>query len=154
MPWPSEKKKSRTCATRRTTVTIIETQPEVEQVLYLDEPGLQFSSGQQAYDPHDGLAMFGPFSQQHPSHPQTPAYMVIGAPEGVAAMRRWSEAMNSSFTVPELRKHRLWPPYPGFEVAFGSPWSLEPATSYELDRNKLLEASRKRDSHERCFAVV
>src|SRR5262249_46877947 len=66
----------------------------------------------------------------------------------------WSEAMNRSFAVPEVRKQRLWPPYPGFEVAFGSPWSVEPAASYELNREKLLEASRKRDKHERCFAVV
>jgi hypothetical protein len=28
------------------------------------------------------------------------------------------------------------------------------AASYELDREQLLEASRKKDSHERCFAVV
>jgi hypothetical protein len=126
----------------------------VEQVLYLDEPGLQFASAQHAFDPHDGLAMFGPFSQGHPSHPQTPAYVVIGPAEGVRAMRSWSDAMNRSFAVPDVRKHRLWPPYPGFEVAFGSRWSPEPAASYELDRTKLLEASRKRDSHERCFAVV
>ena len=131
-----------------------DTPPSVEQVLYLDEPNLQFASGQQAFDPHDGLALFGPFSQGQPSHPLTPAYMVIGAPEGVSAMRAWSEAMNRSFAVPEARKHRLWPPYPGFEVAFGSRWSEQPAAVYELDRTKLLDASRKRDGHERCFAVV
>lgn len=126
----------------------------VECVLYLDEPGLQFASGQHTSDPHDGLAMFGPYSQGQPSHPQTPVYMVIGAPEGVRAMRNWAEAMNRSFAVPDVRKHRLWPPYPGFQVSFGSQWSAEPAACYELDRNKLLEASRKQDSHERCFAVV
>lgn len=125
-----------------------------ERVLYLDEPSLQFASGQYAYDPHDGLAMFGPFSQDQPSHPQTPAYMIIGSPEGISAMRNWSEAMNRSVAVPEVRKHRLWPPYPGFEVAFGTRWSPEPAAVYELDRDKLLDASRKRDNHERCFAVV
>jgi hypothetical protein len=125
-----------------------------EQLLYLDEPSLQFASGQYACDPHDGLALFGPFSQGQPSHPQTPAFMLIGTPEGVRAMRTWSEAMNTSFAVPEVRKHRLWPPYPGFEVAFGSRWSSEPAACHELDRAKLLDASRKRDNHERCFAVV
>lgn len=131
-----------------------DTVPGIEQVLYLDEPSLQFASGQQAFDPHDGLALFGPFSHGQPSHPQTPAYMVIGAPEGTNAMRAWSGAMNRSFAVAEARKHRLWPPYPGFEVAFGSRWSAQPAAVYELDRARLLEASRKRDNHERCFAVV
>lgn len=125
-----------------------------EQLIYLDEPYLQFASGQQALDPHDGLALFGPFSQGQPSHPQSPAYMVIGPPEGIQAMREWSQAMNRSFAVDEVRKHRLWPPYPGYEVAFGSRWSEQPAASYELDRAKLMEAARKRDNHERCFAVV
>jgi len=128
--------------------------PDVEELLYLNEPGLQFACGQEAYDPRDGLALYGPYSQGQPSHPQTPAYMVIGTPEAVGTMRNWSEAMNRSFAVPEPRKHRLWPPYPGFEVAFGSRWSPEPAATYELDREKLLEASCKRDNHERCFAVV
>jgi len=74
-----------------------ETAREIERVLHLAEPSLRFASGQQAYDPHDGLAMFGPFSQGQPSHPQTPAYMVIGTPQGVGAMRKWSEAMNHSY---------------------------------------------------------
>jgi len=125
-----------------------------ETVLYLDEPMLQFASRQYAHDPHDGLAMFGPFSLDQPAHPQSPAYMVIGAPEGIKLIRTWAEAMNRSFAVSEVRKHRLWPPYPGFEVAFGSRWSPEPASIYELDRQKLLDASRKKDNHQRCFAVV
>lgn len=126
----------------------------------LDEPLLQFAEGQFAADPHDGLALYGPFSLGQPSHPQTPAYMVIGPPEGVRAMLAWSEAMNRSFAAPETKKtplaklHRLWPPYPGFEVAFGSPWSEKPTASFELDRDKLIEASCKKDPHERCFAVV
>ena len=126
----------------------------------LDEPLLQFAEGQFAADPHDGLALYGPFSLGQPSHPHTPAYMVIGPPEGVRAMLAWSEAMNRSFAAPETKKtslaklHRLWPPYPSFEVAFGSPWSEKPTASFELDRDKLIEASCKKDPHERCFAVV
>jgi hypothetical protein len=134
--------------------TVINEKTQLEEVLYLDEPTLQFASGQHASDPHDGLAMFGPYSQGQPTHPQTPAYMVIGAPEGVAAMRLWSEAMNKAYAVDDPRKHRLWPPYPGFQAAFGSQWSVEPAATYELDRELLLNASRKKDNHERCFAVV
>jgi hypothetical protein len=132
-----------------------------EKLLMLDEPLLEFAEGQLASDPHDGLALFGPFTKGAPAHPQTPAYIVIGAKEGVEAMRLWSEAMNSSFAAVDpralegtTRKQRLWPPYPGFEVAFGGHWSERAAASFELDRNKLLEASRKRDPHERCFAVV
>ncbi len=125
-----------------------------EVVMHLDEPMLQFASQQYAHDPHDGLAMFGPYSLNQPVHPRSPAYMLIGAPEGIALMRAWAGAMNRSFALPEVRKHRLWPPFPGFEVAFGSTWTPEPASVYEIDRDKLLDASRKKDGHERCFAVV
>jgi hypothetical protein len=107
------------------------------------------------------LALYGPFSAGSPSHPQSPAYIVIGTPEGNNAMQAWCTAMNQSFAsldknLPDrtARKQRLWPPYPGFEVAFGTKWSERPAASFELDKDKLLEASRKKDPHERCFAVV
>lgn len=123
-------------------------------VHFIDEPQLEFAEGQTAIDPHDGLALFGPFSQSLPEHPRTPAYMVIGAPEGVQAMHTWSAAMNRPFATADAKKHRLWPPFPGFEVAFGSGWSVKPAATYELDRAALIEASRKKDGHERCFAVV
>jgi len=125
-----------------------------EEVLYLPEPMLRFASSQLASDPHDGLALFGPWSQGHPSHPQSPSYMVIGPPEGVRSFRQWSLAMNQPFAVEDAKKHRLWPPYPGFETAFGSRWSPEPTAVFELDREALLIASRKKDGHERCFAVV
>jgi hypothetical protein len=132
---------------------------ETEEVLYLDEPLLQFGESQFAVDPRDGLALFGPYSQGKPAHPTTPAYMIIGAPEGIRAMQAWASAMNSAHasratTTSLLKLHRLWPPYPGFEAAFGSRWSETPAATFELDRNALLQASRKKDSHERCFAVV
>lgn len=131
-----------------------------EKILCLDEPLLEFAAGQYAVDPHDGLALYGPYSLDKPSHPGTPAYMVIGTPEGVKAMRSWSEAMNHAHSAEKTKTaslqklHRLWPPYPGFEVAFGNRWSPTPSVTYELDRSELLDASGKKDSHERCFAVV
>lgn len=133
---------------------------DTEEVFSLDEPLLQFAEGQFAVDPHDGLALYGPYSQGMPSHPVSPPYMVIGTPEGISAMRAWSEAMNYAHAAAEtktaslMKLHRLWPPYPGFEVAFGSRWSTTPITTVELCREELLNASRKKDSHERCFAVI
>jgi len=44
--------------------------------------------------------------------------------------------------------------YPGFEAAFCSKWPESPAWSWSIDRETLLEASRKKDSHERAYAVV
>lgn len=44
-----------------------------ERVIILDEPVLQFADGHSASDPHDGLALFGPFGKGRlitaPLHP-------------------------------------------------------------------------------------
>src|SRR5262249_43579025 len=144
----SRKKKSsprRTTRTRRTTTTPTSSpDPAAEEVLYLEEPLLQFAHGQFATSPHDGLALYGPYSLRQPSHPQPPSYMVIGPPEGIRSMQAWSEAMNRSFAAPQtkaplLKLHRLWPPYPGFEVAFGSKWSERPTAAFELNRQQLID---------------
>lgn len=121
---------------------------------YIDEPQLQFAQGQFAIDPHDGLALYGPYSWQRPEHPQVPPFMVIGPSGGLAPMQQWTAAMNSPCGLSTAAKHRLWPPFPGYEVAFGSPWSPQAAAAFELDRDALLVSSRKKDPHERCFAVV
>ena len=125
-----------------------------DAITVLDEPPLQFASGQTALSPHDGLGLFGPYSANALSPLVSPDYIVVGAEEGIANFERWSQAMNHPWAVREVHKHRLWPPYPGFDVAFGGKWLEKPAAVAASDREKLLEASRKRDPHERCFAVV
>lgn len=125
-----------------------------DSVRILDEPKLQFANGQDTEDPHDGLSLFGPFSLQDPSHPQSPSYIVIGPKGCIDRFAEWSKAMNRPAMEPDVKKHRLWPPYPGFEAAFGSRWKEEPALTIEIDKAKLLEAARLGDPHERCFAVV
>ncbi len=119
-----------------------------------DEPHLEFANGQSASDPHDGLALFGPYSSGTSSHPVTPPYILIGTPEGTAAFEAWAKAMNASAAHPQAEKHRLWPPFPGFEIAFGSRWAETPTSTFILDRDELLEASRRKDGHERAYAVV
>jgi len=124
-----------------------------ERVTVLEEPELEFRFEQRMQDPRDGLSLFGPFDADE-SHPQSPAYIVLGPPEGIGAFGSWSSAFNRPFSHPKMEKRRLWPSFPGFEAAFGSPWVEQPAWTYPIDREKLLDASQKRDSHERCYSVV
>jgi len=125
-----------------------------KSVTIFDEPKLQFANGQDTEDPHDGLSLFGPFSLQDPSHPYSPSYIVIGPKDCIERFSHWSKAMNLPAMEKDVKKHRLWPPYPGFEAAFGSKWNEKPVLTVEIDKKKLLEAARKKDPHERCFAVV
>jgi hypothetical protein len=126
----------------------------IGQIMVLDEPTLQFAGKQDAQDPHDGLSLFGPFSLDDPSHPLSPSYLVIGPQDCIDRFKLWAKAMNQPAMEEDLQKQRLWPPYPGFEAAFGSRWNETPAQTVAIDRAKLIDASRKKDSHERCFAVV
>lgn len=123
------------------------------RAFHLPEPRLEFAGGQTASDPHDGLALHGPFSAGSPSHPQTPGYIVVAPPEGIESMSAWACAMNQPFGA-DAKSHRLWPPYPGFEVAFGSRWSENATATFELSREELLLSSRKSDAHARAFAVT
>lgn len=125
-----------------------------EKLTILSEPTLQFAKGQNSTDPHDGLALFGPYSLDQPTHPVSPPYIVIGTSEGIDRFKHWSSLMNRAVYLPQVEKHRLWPPYPGFEVAFGSRWNEKPVWAPTINRSKLIEASQKKDPHERCFAVV
>lgn len=124
------------------------------RVHILDEPVLEFRYGQRVQDPRDGLSLFGPCDLDEPSHPKSLAYGVVGPPEGIALMRTWSAAMNKPWTQAPKDRVRLWPPFPGFEACFGTSWHKEPAWTQPIDRAKLLEASRRRDSSERAYAVV
>jgi hypothetical protein len=120
-----------------------------DRVTILDEPGLEFAGGQRAIDPHDGLALFGSFTGT-----VSTAHIVIGTEEGLDLWDRWAAALNGPAYHPDRDKHRLWPPYPGFEIAFGQSWPERSERRYIIDRSSLLHASRKADQHERCYAVV
>jgi hypothetical protein len=126
----------------------------IDELTILNEPTLQFAGGHNAIDPHDGLTLFGPYDMDEPTHPQSPTYIVLGTPEGIALFKKWSILMNKASFMPEKDKHRLWPPFPGFEVAFGSKWNDNPAWTGTIDRNDLIKASKKKDQHERSYAVV
>lgn len=117
------------------------------------EPLIEFRYGQQLEDPHDGLSLFGPFDVDLPSHPKKITYGVIGTDEGIALFEGWSNKINEPI-IDESEKKKLWPPFPGFEVAFDSEWPDNPAWNYSLDKLELINASHHRDPNTRAFNIV
>jgi len=115
---------------------------------FLGEPLLQFGHDQTAEDPHDGLALFGPAELRS----QLPDNIVIGTPQGIELWKGWCEALNAPAACIDRTRHRAWPPFPGFDVAFGAHWP-HPIRSYAVDASQLSEASRKSDKYDRAFAV-
>lgn len=116
---------------------------------FLGEPLLEFGLGQTAEDPHDGLALFGPAEPRA----QLPDNIVIGTPQGIELWREWCAALNAPAACIDPTRHRAWPPFPGFDVAFGARWP-SPARSFSVDAARLSEASRKADRYERAYAVA
>ncbi len=116
---------------------------------FLGEPLLQFGHEQAAEDPHDGLALFGPAEPRA----QLPDNIVIGTPQGIELWREWCIALNAPAACIDPTRHRAWPPFPGFDVAFGAKWP-SPVRSYFVDADRLSNASRKTDRHDRAFAVA
>jgi hypothetical protein len=116
---------------------------------FLGEPLLQFGYGQTAEDPHDGLSLFGPAELRS----QMPDNIVIGTAKGVQLWKEWCVALNAPAACLDPARHRAWPPYPGFDVAFGAIWP-NPIRSLLLNAEMLSDASRKADKFDRAYAVA
>lgn len=116
---------------------------------FLDEPLLAFGCGQLAEDPRDGLALFGPSEQRL----SLGGNVVIGTARGIDLWRRWTQALNSPAACVDIARHRPWPPYPGYDVAFGAKWP-DPVKTYAVDSHSLEESARKSDRYERAYSVA
>jgi hypothetical protein len=116
---------------------------------FLGEPLLEFGQGQTAEDPHDGLALFGPAEPRT----QLPDNIVIGTNQGIELWKEWCAALNAPAACVDPARHRAWPPFPGFDVAFGAKWPSA-IRSYSVDAERLSEASRKADKFDRAYEVA
>ena len=120
----------------------------------LTEPPLEFRYGQKVPDPRDGLALFGPCDADAPSHPGTLAYGVVGRACGIELFSNWSRAMVQPWTDAPENRHRLWPPYPGFQAAFSSDWQYDPVWTTRLNDQELNDVTRRHDPYERVYLSV
>lgn len=125
-----------------------------DDVVVLPEPALEFRYEQQLVDPHDGLAVFGPYDGNQPSHPRGISYAVVGTPAGVASFRAWSRLIQGPILPEGDLDPRLWPPYPGFDAAFACSWPAEASREIVLDEQDLRDDARLQDPSKRAASVV
>ena len=126
----------------------------MREVKIFEEPALEFRFGQQVADPRDGLSLFGPYDADAPGHPASVSHGVVDTQRGIDLFAAWSSAMAYSWTNPPKDRHRLWPPYPGFEAAFASDWRHEPVWKHVLDSNTLSDVAHRHDPYERVHSTV
>jgi hypothetical protein len=120
-----------------------------DKFYYIEEPALSFGFDQSASDPHDGLALFGPSEVRG----TLPDNIVLGTADAIELWSAWCVAMNASAACVDPKRHRAWPPFPGFDVAFGAAWPA-PLKTYQIDEHHLSEAARRSDKYDRAFAVA
>ena len=126
-----------------------------DELTILPEPPLEFRYHQTAIDPHDGLSLFGPFDTDLPSHPRNISYCLIGTAEGVRRFQEFAgRLMGPIISEDTPRQLRLWPAYPGFDVVFECKWPSAPTKTFEVDEQRLTEASRDADPNKRAYNVV
>lgn len=133
-----------------------------DELTVLPEPRIEFGADQFLQDPHDGLALFGPYDASAGNHPKSIPYAVLGTAPGVAAFMEWSRLIQGPIIADPVRdavgprplKEKLWPPYPGFEAAFASVWPEQPVCVKALDKNVLVAASRDLDPNKRAYDLV
>lgn len=119
-----------------------------DQFYLIEEPLLEFGAAQVTDDPHDGLALFGPAETTS----GMPDHIAIGTPAGLDLWKLWITELNSPAACDEVSRHRPWPPFPGYEVAFGCKWPAA-VKSYNVDADTLKTAAAKADRYERAYAV-
>jgi len=104
------------------------------QMIFLQEPFLEFGYGQKLVYPRDGLFLFGPSGNSEDV--PTIRYGAIGTTEGVRRLRSWASKLNRyiPIPVPGPRSREIEPqhvPFPGFGEAFRCHWPIEPSFTIE-----------------------
>ena len=122
------------------------------EFLLFDEPMAVFANGKLAADPHDGLALFGAFDSGGLAG-EMPSHAVIGTKNGIRLWNRWSELFNGPSCCTDISRHRPWPPFTGFDVAFGATWPV-PSRAVEIDEAELDDRSRRLNKNERAYQVA
>lgn len=128
------------------------------QLMYIDEPKLEFRFGQQLEYSRDGLYLYGPVDAREA--PRSVRYGVIGTKPGIDRFQRWARQVSSFIPVPPQRRgakavepHHV--PFPGFSEAFNALWSATPSRVLDdIDENDLHRRMHIGNRHEAIKLAV
>lgn len=130
------------------------THTTMNDVLFFNEPQLQFANGECMEHPRDGLTLFGPVDSKGIEKPGHISYGVFGTAGGVSKLREFVQMLRRPIETETNLDDVLWPHFPGFEEAFHATLQTCPDWIHEFDESELLKAATENDSHRRVFGVV
>jgi len=121
----------------------------MKDLIYLNEPLIQFRHRQKLEDPRDGITLFGPLDEGKPFGIRIG---VIGTQDGINRFKVWiKQVQGPIFSNPTTVSH---PMFPGFEAAFLIPLNETPSISIEIPPDSLNKSLLLDDKHQRVFNVV
>jgi len=118
-------------------------------LVYLDEPKLLFRFEQSMIDPRDGLSLFGPLER---AKPHGIRWAVIGPKGSIRHVKNWIQRISGPIISGTNFVAR--PIFPGFEAAFSTKFSADPALECEISENDLYNHAHNADRHQRVFRSV
>jgi hypothetical protein len=121
------------------------------ELIYIEEPLLQFRFNQGLEDPRDGLTLFGPLDAGKPYGIRAG---VVGTADGIKRFTRFVDKLQRPLPGDGGEPTRNRPMFPGFEAVYGVPWHPQPVLQAQLDATALHRAVRIEDRHQRVYATV
>lgn len=126
---------------------------ELNELIKLPEPTLQFAHSQSVEDPRDGLTLFGPLDRGRPHGVRAG---VIGTAKGVRIYQDWVKKISSPILDLDaegvLKENR--PLFPGFKAAFGIEWDSDPFQTVIIPEGEIEKYVYLDDAHQRVFKTV
>lgn len=127
---------------------------QLNNLTVLEEPKLEFASGQLLEHPRDGLTLFGPVDSKGIRMPRHIRYGVIGTPDGIASVKAFMASLSRPVLTELGLDPVLWPHFPGFEEAFHAVLPFNPSWEEVLDEARLEQLVKLPDQHARVFGVA
>ncbi len=126
---------------------------ELNQLIKLSEPTLQFGHQQSVEDPRDGLTLFGPLD--HGKFHGVKAG-VIGTANGIRIYKDWVRKLSSPIIdlddKGQIKENR--PLFPGFKAAFGVEWTSDPFQTIVIPDGEIEKYVYLDDPYQRVFQTV
>lgn len=115
----------------------------------LDEPELTFGHNRNAYDPRDGLILFGPLTR---TKVEDINLGIIGPKEGIRRLVTWLQALQQP--IKSLDKDLARPFFPGFKATFEITINFNNIENIEIDSNSISKYLKYTDTYQRVYNLV
>lgn len=127
------------------------------EIIYIEEPKLEFAYGQASPHPKDGLYLFGPKGKS--KRTKEIRIGVLGTAEGCQMFKQWAERLKNPIQVPPPqksdKKNRLHlSNFLGLEETFGINFEPNEFSLYGISKEELDRASRIENLHEAVNQTV